>query len=74
MLNTSNAYLAHSRNQQGKVDLLHSHLHDVAHRAGQFAEAFGGAEEAKLAGLLHDLGKYGSLFQERLRACREIYC
>jgi HD superfamily phosphodiesterase len=31
----------------------------VAARAAEFAAAFGAADEARLAGLLHDLGKYG---------------
>jgi len=59
-------YLAHSSNEAGKEDLLHLHLKDVARRAAEYAEAFHAADEAKLAGLLHDLGKYGDLFQRRL--------
>jgi CRISPR-associated helicase Cas3/CRISPR-associated endonuclease Cas3-HD len=38
----------------------------VAARAASNAQAFGAGEEARLAGLLHDLGKYGELFQLRL--------
>lgn len=45
---------------------LADHLHDVAERAASFASAFGAAEEARLAGLLHDLGKYSELFSLRL--------
>ena len=59
-------YLAHSANEHDKVGLLNSHLQNVANRAAEYAEAFGAAEEARLAGLLHDLGKYGDLFQKRL--------
>ncbi|MGO4883591.1 MAG: CRISPR-associated endonuclease Cas3'' [Bryobacteraceae bacterium] len=39
---------------------------DVACRARRFAEVFDFGDAAYLAGLLHDLGKYGDLFQRRL--------
>lgn len=45
---------------------LSEHLRNVAKRAEQFAAPFGLADEAHLAGLLHDLGKYGKRFQQRL--------
>ncbi len=45
---------------------LAKHLQNVAERAGQFAAPCGLADEARLAGLLHDLGKYGERFQQRL--------
>ena len=45
---------------------LRDHLQDVAERAASFAEPFGAADEARLAGLLHDLGKYSDLFTLRL--------
>ncbi|MFC1836562.1 CRISPR-associated endonuclease Cas3'' [Thermodesulfobacteriota bacterium] len=59
-------YLGHSENRFGRVDLLRDHLHDVSVLASEFATAFGAEEEAGLAGMLHDLGKYGELFQRRL--------
>lgn len=37
--------------------LLRDHLRNVAELAKQFAEPMGLAQEAELAGLLHDLGK-----------------
>lgn len=43
------------------------HLQDVARRAAEFAASFGAEEEAYMAGLMHDFGKYGALFQQRLR-------
>lgn len=46
--------------------LLSTHLSNVAEWAEQFAAPFGLADEARLAGLLHDLGKYGKRFQQRL--------
>lgn len=59
-------YLAHTKNKAGMEDPLERHLRNVADRAASFAGAFCASEEAKLAGLLHDLGKYGDLFQARL--------
>ncbi len=60
-------YLAHSAGKSGLAQSLRDHLQQVAHTAHDFAAAFGGEEEATLAGLLHDLGKYGDLFQKRLQ-------
>ena len=45
---------------------LSDHLRNVAERARGFAEPLGFADVAKLAGLLHDLGKYSEAFQEYL--------
>jgi CRISPR-associated endonuclease/helicase Cas3 len=60
-------YYAHSASRSGgEPELLSEHLKDVASRAASYAEAFGAADEARVAGLLHDLGKYGDLFQRRL--------
>lgn len=63
----SSRFLAHSPSKSGRVDTVVDHLMSVASRAAEFASAFGAADEARLAGLLHDLGKYGELFQKRLR-------
>ena len=45
---------------------LAAHLQGVAKQAREFGTPFGLANEARLAGLLHDLGKYGKRFQQRL--------
>ena len=45
---------------------LSEHLRNVADKARDFAEPFGFADVAELAGLLHDLGKYSEAFQEYL--------
>jgi len=63
---TVSKYLAHSANEAGFTELLCEHLVSVSNRAASSARVFGSAEEARLAGLLHDLGKYGDLFQLRL--------
>ncbi|MFZ5493772.1 MAG: CRISPR-associated helicase Cas3' [Verrucomicrobiota bacterium] len=45
---------------------LADHLRSVAELAAKFAAPFGASDEARLAGLLHDLGKYAARFQQRL--------
>jgi len=49
---------------------LSEHLRNVANLAATFAEPFGAGDEAHLAGLLHDLGKYRDEFQSYLRGER----
>lgn len=56
---------------QANWQLLKEHLQNVADMAAQFASTFGGQEYAYRAGLLHDLGKYSSEFQRRLKGSKE---
>lgn len=58
-------FYAHSK-VNGKYDLLKDHLQLVAERAKKYAELYCASEETYLAGILHDLGKYGNLFVRRL--------
>ncbi len=51
----------------GKWQPLRTHLENVAKLAAKFAAPFDASDEARLAGLLHDLGKYADRFQARLR-------
>lgn len=60
-------HFAHSENEHAQRHLLKEHLGCVAALAGKFAAGTAWKDEAKLAGLMHDLGKYGDLFQARLR-------
>lgn len=60
-------YLAHSKNTAGDVHLLKDHLASVSALAKSYIADFPYADEAGLAGMLHDLGKYGDRFQARLR-------
>jgi CRISPR-associated endonuclease/helicase Cas3 len=58
-------HLAHLT-EDGRGHPLLDHLHAVAKRAACFAEPFGAAELAHLAGLWHDLGKYAPGFQRMI--------
>lgn len=58
---------AHSANTSGAWHLLRTHLDAVGSLAAEFAKSTLWPDEAMLAGRLHDLGKYGDLFQARLR-------
>jgi HD superfamily phosphodiesterase len=58
--------LAHSANHLGRSEAVITHLNRVAELSEEFASPWGGGWEGRAAGLLHDLGKYGDLFQRRL--------
>lgn len=60
-------YYAHSANQDGKWHPLIQHLDRAAIMAERFALTQSVKSEARLAGILHDLGKYGDAFQARLQ-------
>lgn len=60
-------FFAHSANAAGVWHPLREHLSAVGELAAGFAGTFRWREEARLAGRLHDLGKYGKCFQARLR-------
>lgn len=57
---------AHSANTVGHRHPLREHLSCVAGLAAAFAATLPWQSEVTLAALLHDLGKYGDLFQRRL--------
>ena len=59
--------LGHSKNDHGEAELLATHIEAVARKAATFAAPFGASEEARLAGVLHDIGKMHPDFQTRLR-------
>ena len=58
---------AHSANRHGVWEPLTQHLGEVSRLAATFAEPLGFGQEASAAGALHDVGKLGGTFQERLR-------
>lgn len=59
-------YLAHIADD-GRVQTVSEHLHGTGELAAGFAAPFGAADEARAAGLLHDIGKYSAAFQQRIR-------
>ena len=59
-------FYAHSANACGQWHRLSDHLRAVANLASRFAGNSPWAQEAALAGLLQDLGKYADRFQARL--------
>lgn len=61
-------YYAHSTNSsdQSTWQRLDVHLLEVEEIAGRMAEVFDAVSWAKVAGLLHDFGKYSLPFQNRL--------
>ena len=59
-------FYAHSANRVGEKHALADHLNNVAKLTRTFSADVRFAGEAELSGLLHDLGKYGDLFQRRL--------
>ncbi len=62
-------YYAHTLEQCPETEWqpLADHLLGVADRAAEFAEAFGASDWGRLAGRMHDLGKFSRAFQEYLR-------
>jgi CRISPR-associated endonuclease/helicase Cas3 len=62
------SFFAHSSERSDRLDwqLLADHLSAVGDLAASFATAFSAEELARVAGLLHDLGKYTEEFQLRL--------
>ncbi|MDZ4740516.1 MAG: CRISPR-associated helicase Cas3' [Alphaproteobacteria bacterium] len=68
----SDKLFAHSRpaNSEETWEPLEKHLNEVADLAANFAKPFGGEEVARIAGLLHDLGKAKPGFQAYLRGER----
>ena len=59
-------YLAHIADD-GRAQTVSEHLRGTGELAAEFAAPFGAADEARAAGLLHDIGKYSAAFQQRIR-------
>lgn len=61
-------YFAHSGDtfDQSNWHALHAHLHGTAAKAADSLRATGFQDFGRVAGLLHDLGKYTSRFQRLL--------
>lgn len=59
-------FFAHISEDKERTQTVKEHLQGTAALAEVFAQPFGGGEQAKLAGKLHDIGKYSREFQHRL--------
>lgn len=59
-------FLAHISEDKERMQTVKEHLLGTAALAEVFAQPFGGCEQARLAGDLHDIGKYSREFQHRL--------
>lgn len=62
---------AHVSEDGTRTQTVYEHLHNTAVLAAGFGKAFGAAEQAYLAGMLHDIGKYSAAFQRRLAGSAE---
>lgn len=60
-------YYAKSMQADGHQPTVKEHLEKVSRLAEEFGTKAGCCREAKLAGQLHDFGKYSDAFQKRLR-------
>ncbi len=56
--------------EDGREHALEDHLRRVGKLASEFASVWGATEHARLAGELHDLGKYAADFQEYIRSAQ----
>jgi len=59
-------FFAHSEGSDGQWETMVQHLTWVADLAARNGRSFGAESECRFAGVLHDLGKYGTRFQARL--------
>lgn len=59
-------FFARSASNGGEKEPISNHLYWVSLLAESFATAWSSGEEAAITGRLHDIGKYGDLFQDVL--------
>ncbi|MDT9726422.1 CRISPR-associated endonuclease Cas3'' [Xylanibacillus composti] len=59
-------YYAHTK-KSGEYQFLRDHLITVANLCQRYAKPLGIGDLGYITGLLHDIGKYSALFQERIR-------
>ena len=64
-------YWAHTIPDSDRVQYLADHLRQTAALAGQFAAPFHAEQAAEQTAILHDIGKYGTAFQARIRGSKQ---
>ena len=69
----STEFIAHKRESDGKEQTVQEHLLGVAHFARENASKIGLADLGELLGLLHDLGKYSSEFQNYIKSATGLF-
>ncbi len=60
-------YIAHIDEKNGRIQTVEEHLKGTAELAGKFAERFGKQDWGYCCGMLHDIGKYSTDFQKRIK-------
>jgi CRISPR-associated endonuclease/helicase Cas3 len=58
--------IAHLR-EDGTEELVETHLMEVASLAAKFSKEYGAEQSGRALGLIHDIGKFSSEFQRRIR-------
>jgi len=64
------SYIAHTRHQDGEKQFVCDHLQETARLAQANASPWGDAF-AYICGLVHDIGKYSTAFQERINGSKQ---
>lgn len=63
-------FCAHISEDKLRQQSIKNHLEETAELAGRFASVFGVEKWGYGCGLMHDIGKYSSQFQARLKEAR----
>lgn len=64
-------FLAHI-SEDGREQTVREHLEGTARLAEEYASVFHLADQGKLAGMMHDIGKYSTAFQKRLKGGSKV--